>query len=54
MGCCQGRVKVTQIQKEVPQTSLDPIDKAYFSSIASNYITNKQAYNKQAFNVTSV
>ncbi|CAG9320818.1 unnamed protein product [Blepharisma stoltei] len=56
MGCCSGR-----IQKPMEDPNLikikqghEIVDKTYFSSVASNYISNKNNYYRKNFNVASV
>ena len=55
MGCCSGRIPTktpeTLISKKEGQ---DIVDKSYFSSVHSNYFSNKQSFYKKTFNVTSV
>ena len=53
MGCCSGRLAKhteTMVQKK---EGAEIVDKTYFSSVHSNYFSNKQNFYKKTFNVAS-
>lgn len=47
MGCCSGR-----FNKPADTNIQEAIDKSHFSSIHSNYLSNKQNFYKKTFNLT--
>ena len=59
MGCCQGRVRARQPNR-VPaltagaEVTKDIVDKRYFSSRASNYLSEKNQYKFREFAVASI
>ena len=54
MGCCSGRFSKQTENMLEKKEGQEIIDKSYFSSIHSNYFSNKQNFYKKTFNVTSV
>ena len=53
MGCCSGRFSKppeAMLQKKEGQ---EIVDKSYFSSVHSNYFSNKQNFYKKTFNVAT-
>jgi hypothetical protein len=46
MGCCSGRFNK-------PLETVGQVEKSHFSSIHSNYLSNKQNFYKKTFNVTA-
>ncbi|CAG9321754.1 unnamed protein product [Blepharisma stoltei] len=56
MGCCQGRSQkpLQSINAPTKKEEPDTIDKAYFSSISSNFQTAAHNYYRNNFRVTSV
>lgn len=52
MGCCSGRVSKFA-ETGAKKTGGEVVDKTYFSSIQSNYFSNKQNFYRKTFNITS-
>ena len=54
MGCCSGRTNKPLETTLTKKEAADFVDKSYFSSVHSNYISNKQSFYKKTFNVSSL
>lgn len=53
MGCCSGRFNKPLDSNLTKNPNVEIIDKNYFSSLHSNYLSNKQNFYKKTFNISS-